>query len=259
MTLIEGVGMGVVTYGLTLARYFLFAGMPYWIFWVWKKDRFQFRKIQQRTPNPARLRSEIRYSMLTSLIIAGAIMLTFCMMQAGLTRIYFDISDYGTSYFLFSILLMIVLHDAYFYWTHRLLHHKVFFKHIHKVHHFSSNPSPWAAYSFHPLEATIQAAILPVFAVMMPAHYAALFIFITCNLANNILGHLGYEVFPQSFSQHSVFNWLTTSTHHNLHHEKFNGNYSLYFRWWDLAMKTTHPDYPRRFQKITQHHPADLI
>lgn len=252
MNTLEGVAMGIAIYGLTVVRYFLFAGIPYWFFWVWKKDRFRPRRIQQRTPNLARLRKEISCSLLTCLIITGSIVLTFCMMQAGLTRIYFNISDYGAGYFFLSILLMIVLHDAYFYWTHRLLHQKIIFKYIHRIHHFSSDPSPWAAYSFHPVEATIQAAILPIFAGMMPVHYAALFIFITCNLANNILGHLGYEIFPKSFIGCSAFKWLSTSTHHNLHHEKFDGNYSLYFRWWDRAMRTTHPDYIKRFQNVTQ-------
>jgi lathosterol oxidase len=58
-----------------------------------------------------------------------------------------------------SLALMLLLHDAWFYWTHRLMHHPKIFRHVHLVHHRSINPSPWAAYSFHPIEAVIEAGI----------------------------------------------------------------------------------------------------
>ena len=251
MGIIEVVGMGAVCYGATVARYVLFAGVPYWICWVWKKRQFQSRRIQRRTPEPARIRGEIRYSLATAFIIAMTVLSVYYVMQKGWTQIYFDVSDYGASYFGLSVVLMLVLHDTYFYWTHRLLHRKGIFKYIHKVHHLSTDPSPWAAYAFHPVEAAIQVAILPIIAFAIPAHPAAIFIFITYNLGNNVLGHLGYELFPKGFIDYPVFKWHTTSTHHNMHHEKFNCNYSLYFRWWDLLTNTTHPDYAKRFREIT--------
>ncbi|HHW77820.1 MAG TPA: sterol desaturase family protein [Xanthomonadaceae bacterium] len=252
MAVIEVIGIGIVIYAATLARYFLFAGGAYGFFWVWKKHRFQHRRIQQRAPDAGRIRSEIHYSLLTGLIIALTVMMILYATLNGWTRIYVNLSDYGAAYFFFSIALQLVLHDAYFYWTHRLMHLKGLFKLAHRVHHFSISPSPWAAYSFHPLEAIVQVAILPVFAFTIPLHYAALFIFITYNLGNNVLGHLGYELFPKGFINHVIFKWHTTSTHHNMHHEKFNCNYSLYFRWWDLLMGTTHPDYAKRFREITK-------
>jgi sterol desaturase/sphingolipid hydroxylase (fatty acid hydroxylase superfamily) len=38
----------------------------------------------------------------------------------------------------------------------------------------------------------------------------------------------------------------TTSTHHNMHHQLFNGNYALYFTWWDKWMGTEFKDYEKR-------------
>ena len=86
MDLIETAGMGAVFYGATLARYVLFAGVPYWICWVWKKRQFQPRRIQQRTPDPTRLRGEIRYSLSTALIIAITVSSTDGMPQAMCRR-----------------------------------------------------------------------------------------------------------------------------------------------------------------------------
>ena len=56
-----------------------------------------------------------------------------------------------------------LMHRRAFYWMHRFMHLPGIFKAVHKVHHLSHNPSPWAAFSFHPLEAIIEAGILPVF------------------------------------------------------------------------------------------------
>lgn len=43
---------------------------------------------------------------------------------------------------------------------------------------------------------------------------------------------------------------MNTSTHHNIHHSKFNGNYGLYFRFWDKMMGTEHPDYVKKYDEI---------
>ncbi len=42
--------------------------------------------------------------------------------QAGYTQIYINLDDRGYFYFAVSVLIMHQLHDAYFYWTHRLMH-----------------------------------------------------------------------------------------------------------------------------------------
>lgn len=50
-----------------------------------------------------------------------------------------------------------VMHDVYFYATHRLLHTRPLYKWVHSWHHRAHNPSPWTAFSFHPVEALVQA------------------------------------------------------------------------------------------------------
>lgn len=40
---------------------------------------------------------------------------------------------------------------------------------------------------------------------------------------------------------------LTTT---NTHHQFFNGNYGLYFLWWDRWMGTLRTDYDRQFDDV---------
>src|SRR3989337_2689278 len=95
--------------------------------------------------------------------------------MAGVTLIYDDVHQYGITYMIMSFILTVVFHDFYFYWTHRFMHHKKIFKYVHRVHHESTNPSPWAAYSFHPWEALIQALVLPIMVFLFPLNPLVIF------------------------------------------------------------------------------------
>jgi sterol desaturase/sphingolipid hydroxylase (fatty acid hydroxylase superfamily) len=45
--------------------------------------------------------------------------------------------------------------------------------------------------------------------------------------------------------------FLTTPTHHAMHHEKMRGNYGIYFNFWDRLMGTSHPHYEACFLEVT--------
>ena len=86
------------------------------------------------------------------------------------TTFYEDTGKYGIAYLILAFPLMIIMHDTYFYWVHRLMHLPGIFKWFHLVHHKSTNPSPWAAYAFHPLEAIVESLIFVVFLFTIPVH-----------------------------------------------------------------------------------------
>ncbi len=232
-------------------RYFLAAGAAYLVFWVIFFKKWRHRVIQKKPLRFDKIWFEFRYSMSTVLIFALVGFGIYCLKNAGYTRIYDDFGERGVLWFASSIVLMILLHDAYFYWTHRLMHHPSIFKHVHLVHHRSTNPSPWAAYSFHPLEALVEAGIFVLIVFTIPAHTLALFIFLIYMIGRNVLGHLGIEFLPAWFIRNKWLNWHTTTTHHDLHHKHFNGNYGLYFTWWDRLFCTEHPKYRETFEEVT--------
>jgi sterol desaturase/sphingolipid hydroxylase (fatty acid hydroxylase superfamily) len=45
---------------------------------------------------------------------------------------------------------------------------------------------------------------------------------------------------------------MTSSTHHNMHHSKFNGNYGVHFRIWDRLLGTEFKDYESEYARIQE-------
>lgn len=235
---------------VNLLRYFTVAGIPFLIYYTWRGQLWQYKKIQERFPKLTDYQREIGYSLITSLIFAIVGMIVFASPVEQYILRYSHISDYGWGYWFISIVLMILLHDTYFYWTHRAMHHPRLFKYFHLVHHKSTNPSPWASYAFHPLEGFVEAAVIFPIAFLIPFHPTALIVFLLFMMVYNVYGHLGYEIFPKRFYKHPIGKWLNTSTAHNQHHRHFKGNYGLYFMFWDKWMGTLRTDYEAMYAKI---------
>lgn len=232
-------------------RYITFASMGYFIFWVLLKKELAHRIIQKKMPKPKRMSMEFLYSMSTVVIFALVGTSIVLAKKVGYTRIYMDIDKYSWIWFIVSILLMMLIHDTWFYWTHRMMHHPKIYRTVHAVHHQSINPSPWAAYAFHPIEAVIEAGIYPLIVFTIPVHGLALFIFLIYMIIRNVIGHLGIEVFPRWFVKSKWSNWHTTTTHHDMHHKYCNKNFGFYFSWWDKWCGTEHKNYTHTFLEVT--------
>lgn len=232
-------------------RYALFAGVAWLFCYVLFRRKWLRRKIIERMPSSTEVWREIGYSSLTVLIYAVVGTLTLWAAGHGWTQMYRKIPQWGWPWFWASIAIAVVLHDTYFYWTHRLMHHKKLFRWFHRVHHQSTNPSPWAAYSFAPLEAVVQALIFPLFMVIMPMHPFAFAVFMIWQIGFNVAGHAGYEIWPRWFMDSWLGKFMNTPTNHIMHHEKMRGNYGLYFNVWDRLMGSNHPDYEARFRAVT--------
>ncbi len=239
--------------------YFLFAGCAWLLFDVLLVRRLRRRRIAQEPHRLAQMRRELLYS-LRSMAVYGVMggLIAFLALS-GWTQIYMRVEKYGWTYFVISIGLMILLHDAYFYWTHRLMHDRRLFRRFHATHHQSTNPSPWAAYSFSVGEAAVQAGIAPLVFLLMPTHPAAFSLFMIWQITFNVFGHCGYEIWPRWFLHSRLGKILNTPTHHAMHHERFRGNYGLYFNFWDRLMGTNHGDYAARFAQVTSQEAAQPL
>ena len=240
---------------IVLLRYTVLATLAFLIFYVFRNPRLIYQKIQPRLPRWNDYRREVLYSLGTAAVFAGIGFAVFATPLAQYTRAYWSISDYGVGYFVLSIFLMIIVHDTYFYWTHRWMHKRGIFNIVHRVHHLSTNPSPWAAMAFHPLESALEGSVIVVIAFLFPAHPLAIGIFLLFMMAYNVYGHLGYELYPRGFSRSWLGKWINTSVNHNMHHQYVDGNYGLYFLWWDRWMGTLRPDYDDHFDDVKTRNP----
>jgi sterol desaturase/sphingolipid hydroxylase (fatty acid hydroxylase superfamily) len=238
-------------YLFDLLRYLIPASIAFIVFWVIGKRYWKHLFIQKNFPKPSQLWREFFYSMSTVIIFSLVGYTVHIARKNGLTLIYNEVSDFGFLYLILSFIFTLLFHDFYFYWTHRFMHHRRIYKYVHRVHHESTNPSPWAAYSFHPWEAFIQAMVLPIMVFTLPLHPLSIFLFLTYMIVRNVIGHLGFEILPKGFTRNKWFNWNTAITHHNMHHEHFHSNYGLYFTWWDKMMKTENTRYHDTFDEVT--------
>jgi Delta7-sterol 5-desaturase len=233
-------------------KYFLIAGPSFFIFYILLKKRITYRKIQQRFPKINDYRREILFSTLSIIIFSfPPLLMLYSDAIRPHTTFYQNVSEYGWIYAILAFPLMLLMHDAYFYWTHRLMHHPKLFKLIHLLHHKSNNPSPWAAYAFHPAEAIVESMIFVIFLFTIPVHSMHLMLFFVFSLVYNVYGHLGFELYPRNFSTHWLGKWINTSISHNMHHQYFKGNYGLYFTIWDRLTGTLNSNYDKVFGEVT--------
>jgi len=185
------------------------------------------------------IRGEIGWSLLSAAIYgipAGVV--AWGWQARGWTRIYTDPGAFPLWYLPLSLLVYLLAHDSWFYWTHRLMHRPRWFRLAHAVHHASRPPTAWAAMSFHPIEALSGALVIPALVFLVPIHVAVLGLVLTIMTVMGVTNHMGWEMFPARLVHSRAGNWLITASHHHLHHEHYRCNYGLYFRHWDRLCGT---------------------
>ena len=137
----------------------------------------------------------------------------------GWTQIYTDVGAYPLWYLPLSVFAYLFAHDAWFYWTHRLMHRPWWFKVAHMVHHESRPPTVWAAMSFHPWEALTGAIVIPALVFLIPIHIGALGLVLAIMTIMGITNHMGWELFPRWVVHGPLGRVLITATHHQKHHD----------------------------------------
>ena len=238
--------------GTDLSRYVIFAVSVWLLLWVVLARPLAARKIRPTRPAARQLLLEFIFSVRSIAIFSTVGLSTFALQRLGYLPGPSVAVGWGTGWAVASLILMILAHDAYFYWMHRAIHDPRLFRLFHLRHHRSHNPSPFSAYSFDVTEAALQAVFVPVWMLLVPTQWPIIGLFMVHQIARNTIGHSGYELFPARRDGRPLFDFLTTTTHHDLHHATARSNYGLYFTWWDRWMGTEHPDYYARFASVAR-------
>lgn len=136
--------------------------------------------------------------------------------------------------------LLVLLHDAYFYWCHRLLHTRMLIG-FHDVHHRSTVPTPLSAMAMHPVEAVLEGLFVPIVAVLLHPPGAGFVAFFWAMIALNTIGHLGLRGVPLLNGRPGITWWISESDRHLQHHITPDYNFGAYLACWDVAFKTMAP------------------
>lgn len=201
--------------------YFTFAGLSY--HYIFNHDMMQHPKFLKN-----QVKLEIQSSMRAFPMIT---LLTLPWFQAevmGYSKLYDDVDQYGWTYFFASIAMFLLFTDYGIYWVHRLLHHPLLYKHIHKPHHKWFIPTPFASHAFHPVDGYLQSVPYHMFIFVLPLHrilYLGLFVFVNF-----------WSIFihdSDMITGHPLETVINGPAHHTLHHLYFTVNYGQYFTWAD--------------------------
>ncbi|MFN3591554.1 MAG: sterol desaturase family protein [Thermaurantiacus sp.] len=193
----------------------------------------------------ARLHAQIRREILWSLASAAiygipAGLALWAWTAHGATRIYAG-AEWPLWWIPVSVALYLFIHDAWFFWTHRAMHHWPWlFRKVHAVHHESRPPTAFAAMAFHPWEALSAAWLIPALTFLIPIHWGALMAVLLIATFFGVTNHMGWEIFPRRWVEGWFGRHVITASHHSKHHSDYNANFGLYFRFWDQWCGTDH-------------------
>ena len=233
---------GVAMCAIVALRYLAVSGL-----FAWSSKRIRPDVYRPADPGKAKrlarqVRREIGWSLLSAILygipagIAAHLWIT-----RGWTRIYGDVHDWPLWWLPVSVFVYLTIHDTWFYWTHRAMHHwPALFRAAHAVHHESRPPTAWAAMSFHPWEALSAAWLIPLLTFLIPIHVAALGVVLFTMTFFGVTNHMGWEILPRRWVEGWLGRHLISASHHHVHHQHYRSNYGLYFRFWDKLCGTDH-------------------
>ena len=240
----------VGSFTFDMARYLIAAALVAGVVFVLRRTRFASRKIQRREATRADFVREVLAAVRTVVVYTVMAVPTVWAFRHGYFKEYHGAP--GPLGFAGYLTAMLLAHDTWFYWTHRAMHTPRLFKSFHRFHHLTITPTAWTAYSFAIPEAALMYLFMPVWFSLVPTPIPVVFTFLAMMILRNAMGHAGLELHPRGWASHPVLKWISTTTHHDMHHGiSFNHNYGFYFTWWDKLMGTEHADYVRTFDRVT--------
>ena len=220
-----------------LLRYAVTSGGLFLYFYGWRKSSQP--KIQTQLPDRSLIRAEIAIALRAILFTTLFNSVVGVAILKGVTKVYIPVLEMGWWYLPFSFFLLLITHDLFHYWMHRLCHDIWWiYRRFHSIHHRFLNPTPFCDWSMHPLDALLNSIFPMIFIFVVPVHVYVFFGYLSFLLFMIATGHTGFEVFPRAVGRSSGLRLLGNVNMHNLHHTRVTRNFGLYTNVWDRVWGT---------------------
>lgn len=224
--------VALLIFGLVTIRSFVI-GVPFYLyFYHFNRHQLNHRKFNPNFPDKETIQQEFKLTILAGFSFVIWDLLAYISYRKGFTLIYTDLSDYSLFYTIISFPILMLLHDTYFYWTHRYMHSKEGRWIKHSTHHAFKNPTPWSSFSISFQEGLVQMFFHFLIVHILPLHPIVIALYLVGTFITNLMGHSGYRF---SKKRSVIF---SDSECHYLHHRHNKYFYGLYFRFWDQWLKT---------------------
>ena len=143
----------------------------------------------------------------------GVLLPTIYILDYG-SQIDFSIELPSATEIFIQLIQVFIAGEIFYYYMHRCLHHKLIYRHIHKIHHEYITPIGIASLYCHPIEMLVGNTLTligPLY--LFNVHGYVLYLGIILGFFESVADHAGYD---------------TKGNFHDKHHELFNCNYGTF-------------------------------
>jgi lathosterol oxidase len=212
-----------VSIGVSLVTFWGLGGLAHYVFYVKRRASAAEWKLQPaRFLSPRMTRHAFwlgSLNIVMGAIIGGTFAWRIARAHGGFTQIYFDPAKYGLAYLPISAVLLFFAIDAGLYYSHRALHGRTLFRHIHRWHHRYTAPIVFTTTAVHPVEFLTFEVFLILPAFLIPSHVAVYVAVIAYTYFIGMVDHCGVRV-PWKLPLHA------NNRFHDDHHVYFHCNYA---------------------------------
>jgi lathosterol oxidase len=206
---------------VSFATFWGVGGLVHHAFYVRRHEAASEWKLQPARWLSARLARQAFWlgsaNMLLGSVIGG--LFAWRVAQGGFSLLYFEPAKYGLLYLPVSGVLLFFAIDAGLYYSHRALHGRFLFRHVHRWHHRYTAPIVFTTTAVHPLEFLTFEVFLILPAFVIPTHVAVYVAVVAYTYLIGMIDHSGVRVrWKLPLHENNRF--------HDDHHVYFHCNYA---------------------------------